>query len=134
MLAVVLTVVIVGYTAHPKVDTAQTYTVSFGKVVSWASAKAKCDRGVPSPITVVNGTYTYTCESIPLNRQSCIAVAIVGGSLAVMVGDYDPDLTMLFATFLLMAFKVVTPAQGLASLPDLALHAIAVDVACTSAG
>jgi hypothetical protein len=28
------------------------------------------------------------------------------------VGDYDPDLTMLLATILLLAFEIVTPTQG----------------------
>ena len=47
-----------------------------------------------------------------MNKTSLIAVGIVSGSLTLMVGNYDPDLTMLLATVLLLAFGIVTPAQG----------------------
>ena len=54
-----------------------------------------------------------------MNRTSLVAVGIVGGSLTLMVGNYDPDLTMLFATVLLLAFGIVTPAQGKRRLPPI---------------
>ena len=54
-----------------------------------------------------------------MNRTSLVAVGIVGGSLTLMVSNYDPDLTMLFATVLLLAFGIVTPAQGKLRLPPI---------------
>jgi hypothetical protein len=52
-----------------------------------------------------------------MNRTSLIAMGIVGSSLTLMVGNYDPDLTMLTATVLLLAFGIVTPTQGKAPHP-----------------
>jgi hypothetical protein len=62
-----------------------------------------------------------------MNRTSLVAVGIVGGSLTLIVSNYDPDLTMLLATVLLLAFGIVTPAQGTAhrlSQQHLALQAL----------
>ena len=77
----------------------------------------------PGPIVTVPSS----CVSIPMNRTSLVAVGIVGGSLTLIVSNYDPDLTMLLATVLLLAFGIVTPAQGTAlrlSQQHLALQAL----------
>jgi hypothetical protein len=46
----------------------------------------------------------------PLAAVGHIILAVAGN--VVQVGDYDPDLTMLLATILLLAFEIVTPTQG----------------------
>ncbi len=113
VIAVILVVIIVGYTYKPVVDPPTLNVVKTSKLMTWAGAKAKCDRGLPSTIKQINATaFNYTCEAVPLNKTSCVAIAIVGSSLTLMVGNYDPDLVMLFATFILLAFQIVTPAQG----------------------
>jgi hypothetical protein len=43
---------------------------------------------MPMNLTAVNRThFSYSCHMIPMNKTSCIAVAIVGSSLALMVRD-----------------------------------------------
>ncbi len=110
---VIAVMVIVAYTVTPPVPDSTVRFAKTSKVLSWASSKASCDSGTPSKLAALNSThYTYECTDKQLDRKSVTALAIVASSFVLMVGNHEPDLTMLFATFLLLLFDVVTPAQG----------------------